>query len=225
MNKYVVKFTKSGYIKYTSHLDILRLFKRSFKKIGINLEHSQGFNPHPKMSFGQPLSLGYSSTYELIEFETKEKFTNEMIIEALSKVMPKGVTILSCKEFIEETKPLAAMATEAEYIVTFPVENDVAKYEQTVFDYLAQDKIMAEKRKKKSKKLEPLDIKNKIRRIQLIDEGENLSLKLLLDCGSVSNLSPELVIATFCTFADFKCERYDIEVERTKLSFVNNLQF
>ena len=58
MSRYVIKFSKEGNIRYISHLDLLRLFKRSFKRVGIKLQYSQGFNPHPKMSFAQPLSLG-----------------------------------------------------------------------------------------------------------------------------------------------------------------------
>ena len=68
MNRYVMKFYKDGYVKYTSHLDLLRIFKRSFKKTGLALQYSQGFNPHPKMGFAQPLSLVYTSKCELIVF-------------------------------------------------------------------------------------------------------------------------------------------------------------
>ena len=48
-NKYVIRFSKTGYVKYTSHLDLLRMFKRAFKKAELGLAYSQGFNPHPKM--------------------------------------------------------------------------------------------------------------------------------------------------------------------------------
>ena len=57
MGQYAIKFSKQGFICYTSHLDLLRLFKRAFKKAGIKLAYSQGFNPHPKMGFAQPLVL------------------------------------------------------------------------------------------------------------------------------------------------------------------------
>ncbi|MFR0902151.1 MAG: TIGR03936 family radical SAM-associated protein [Anaerovoracaceae bacterium] len=70
-NRYVLKFTKNGYAKYTSHLDMLRFFKRAFRKSGISLRYSQGFNPHPKMSFAQPLSLGYSSSFELLNLRPR----------------------------------------------------------------------------------------------------------------------------------------------------------
>ena len=50
MPKYVLEFQKKGLVKYTSHLDMLRLFKRAFKITGIPLEFSKGYNPHPKMA-------------------------------------------------------------------------------------------------------------------------------------------------------------------------------
>ena len=72
MFKYVMTFSKTGTICYTSHLDLMRMFKRAFKRGGIKLAYSQGFNPHPKLGFAQPLSLGYEGMKELMEFETVE---------------------------------------------------------------------------------------------------------------------------------------------------------
>ena len=66
MSKYVLTFSKSGLIRFTSHLDMLRLFKRGFRRAGIELKYSQGFNPHPRMGFAQPLSLGYLAEAELL---------------------------------------------------------------------------------------------------------------------------------------------------------------
>ena len=74
MSKYAIVFSKTGYIRYTSHLDLLRLFKRAFRRAGIPVAYSHGFNPHPKMSFAQPLSLGYAAEEELLEFETEDPF-------------------------------------------------------------------------------------------------------------------------------------------------------
>ena len=54
MSKYILTFEKSGYIRYTSHLDMVRLFQRAIRRSGIILAYSQGFNPHPKMSFSVP---------------------------------------------------------------------------------------------------------------------------------------------------------------------------
>ena len=57
---------------YISHLDLLRTFQRVFLRQGIVLRHSQGFHPHPILSFALPLSVGQESVCELLDLETVE---------------------------------------------------------------------------------------------------------------------------------------------------------
>jgi len=227
-NKYVIQFTKEGYIKYTSHLDMLRLFKRAFKKCGIKLQHSQGFNPHPKMGFAQPLSLGYTSRCELLEIETVDSQSTTDIKEKLASMVPMGVEILAVAPLNINVKSLAGVVDEALYKVVFPVDAATADFEKILADYLAQDEILTEKRQKKTKKMVTVDIRKKIRKIA-VDEGDKLTLMMNLDCGSISNLSPEQVIASFIKFANLPIDRYDIEVERVEIMYDKkagiNLQF
>ena len=77
MIRYIMQFSKTGTSCYISHLDLVRVFHRAFKRAGIKLEYSKGFNPHPKMGFAQPLSLGYTGMREYIEFETEEEHAPE----------------------------------------------------------------------------------------------------------------------------------------------------
>lgn len=224
MNRYIIRFSKEGYIKYTSHLDMLRLFKRAFKKTRILLAYSQGFNPHPKMGFAQPLSLGYTSKCELLEFETTKSFDPLEIKERLTNVMPEGVKLLDCRRLDTDVKSLASVVTEAEYEVIFPVPADMVNFQKLVENYLNQEQIIAEKRQKKTRKMVAVDIKGKIREMA-ITAGEKLTLHLKLDSGSNSNLSPEQVIATFLAYTGLDVKRYDVEVERTKINFDSKLQF
>ena len=236
MSRYVLKFHKTGYVKYTSHLDLLRIFKRSFKKTGIALRYSQGFNPHPKMGFAQPLSLGYSSLCELIEFETVADHEPSEILKKMQEALPEGLEPVSCQRFDQNIKSLAGEADSAVYVVWVPIPLQASnqwsreKAEAIAESYLKQNEITAMKRQKKTKKLAPVDIRKQIRSLQADvtaspEGGMTLELTMLLDCGSTSNLSPELVLTTFCQFADFPVERYQVEVERKSLNFVNNLQF
>lgn len=225
MYRYVIRFTKEGYIRYTSHLDMLRLFKRAFKRAGIALSFSQGFNPHPKMGFAQPLSLGYTSRCELLEFETAREEDAAAMAKALASMMPEGVEILSCRPLLADVKSLAAAVREASYKVVFPVAADSERDRKLTERYLAQTEILAEKRQKKTKKLVTVDIRPKIRDIRVLDGEQRLTLELRLDSGSASNLSPEQVIATFTAFAGLDAPRYDVEVERVAIEFDRNLQF
>lgn len=224
-NKYVLKFTKDGYAKYTSHLDLLRFFKRAFRKSGIALSYSQGFNPHPKLGFAQPLSLGYASSCELLEFTTDIPYDTNNIYEMLKDMMPEGLNILWCKELSEDIKSLAGIADYAIYEVVIPYDVTEEKLEELKDAYLSQEEILAMKRQKKDKKMVSVNIKHMIRNFEAKSCDGEIKLELLLDCGSISNCSPELVIASFCELAGIEIPRYTMEVERTMIGFSNNLQF
>ncbi|MDD4366450.1 MAG: TIGR03936 family radical SAM-associated protein [Eubacteriales bacterium] len=123
MPRYKLTFTKEGYIRYTSHLDMLRLFNRAFKRSGIKLEYSKGFNPHPRISFAQPLSLGYTSLGELLEFQTEESFETLVIAEKLGRELPRGIAVMECVKISETGKSLASRVTHAEYIIKISPES------------------------------------------------------------------------------------------------------
>ena len=226
MNRYVIRFAKNGYIKYTSHLDTLRMFQRAFKRAGIALRYSQGFNPHPKMSFAQPLSLGYSSCCELLEFETEMTLEGEMITERLQAALPEGLSLLGCRRFDEPVKSLAAVAEAARYTIQIPKEDCTEGIlQKQISDYLKQSQIMVIKRKKKTREETSVDIRPQIRQLSAASERGKVFLDVLLDCGSTSNLSPELFLLSFLEFTGWPTERYQIEVERTEIIFSSNLQF
>jgi len=62
-------FEKKGDAQWISHLDLMRLFQRSFKRAGLPLTHTQGFNPRPSVSIALPLSVGIESDCELLDFD------------------------------------------------------------------------------------------------------------------------------------------------------------
>lgn len=89
-------FQKTGNAVYISHLDLMRLFQRSFKRAGLPLTHTQGFNPRPSVSIALPLSLGVESRCELLDFELEtDTFSNEDICTRLNQALVDGVHVLS----------------------------------------------------------------------------------------------------------------------------------
>ena len=222
MTGYVLEFSKKGQIKYISHLDMQRLFKRAFKSSGIALEHSNGYNPHPKMGFAQPLSLGYTALQEFVEFYTVGDFDTETIKEKMEEAMPGGIEIISVKKIQPEKKSLASFVVSAVYSVKLPIlyhlrHKDI---ENMVESYLKQDEIIAKKRDKKTKSYVDKDIKNQIRSIFVECSQEDcIELLMELDSGSASNLSPEQVISSFTEFSKLYLPREYVEVERKYMIF------
>ena len=104
MNRYAMEFSKTGMIRYTSHLDMLRLFKRTLRKTGVPLAYSQGFNPHPKLGFAQPLSLGYEAKSDYIEFETVTPVDTSELLTKTAAAMPAGITVSRCVPVLDNVK-------------------------------------------------------------------------------------------------------------------------
>lgn len=220
MAKYILTFSKTGTICYTSHLDMMKMFKRVFKRAGIKQSYSQGFNPHPKMTFAQPLSLGYWGLGELLEFETEEEYGADFIRNTLAPLMPEGIVITDCAMAEPSKKTLAAMTDAAEYIIAVPLHETLKKDGAEIHKaYMGQDKIITYKKQKKKKELAEIDIKPMIRDISFVTEDETLFVTALLDSGSNSNLSPELLITTLMECLDIKTDRSEVQVMRRKIFF------
>ncbi len=225
MSRYVARFEKGGYTKYISHLDLLRVFKRAFKVMGLDIKYSNGYNPHPKMSFAQPLSLGYSSLCEYLEFETMTPHDPNVLREDLAKNLPRDLAITELFQFDSEVKTLAAESDACEYKIFVPYEGTEEDFRELFASYMAQDRITALKKMKKTKTLEKVDIKDKIRSWKVSKEGDNAVIDCILDSGSHSNLSPELVIKSFLDFSKLPLMRWDLEVQRVQQFFTDRIQF
>lgn len=89
-------FEKKGRSICISHLDLMRLFQRAFKRAGLPLTHTQGFNPRPSVSIALPLSVGVESQCELLDFELEAcDVTEEEIQDRLNKCLVEGIRVLA----------------------------------------------------------------------------------------------------------------------------------
>lgn len=100
-------FEKTGNAIWISHLDLMRLFQRAFKRAGLPLKHTQGFNPRPSVSIALPLSVGIESACELLDFELDgEPLSSDEIKTRLNQTLIRGVRILDVYEVGEKLKNL-----------------------------------------------------------------------------------------------------------------------
>ena len=88
-----LRFEKLGKAAYLSHLDVLRTFQRAFIRADAAVKHSEGFNPHPKMSIAMPLQLGCESVCEVLDVSLLSG--PEDLPGALNAVLPEGLRVLS----------------------------------------------------------------------------------------------------------------------------------
>ena len=121
-------FSKTGRAKYISHLDLMRTFQRAFARAGIAIKHTEGFNPHPFVSIALPLSVGYSSQCEILEFGLLEGADPEEVPRRLTAAMPEGIVIHSCYPAQRPVKELSRVnyIINMEYEEGRPLEAETA---------------------------------------------------------------------------------------------------
>ena len=84
-------FKKYGNMKFVSHLDMNRFMIRMVRMSGIPVWYSEGFNPHPYITFALPLSLGFDSDWEIMDIRLdKDEFKNEDVLTFFPKWEASG---------------------------------------------------------------------------------------------------------------------------------------
>ena len=112
-----VRYAKGPEMRFVSHLDIVRSVLRAISMSGLPVVFTQGFNPHPKMSFGPPLPVGSTGDAEFFDLELTRQATGSEVERRLSEHMPEGLRVLSVAS-VSSKRSVSAMAEGAEYVVS-----------------------------------------------------------------------------------------------------------
>lgn len=188
-------FSKTGRAKYISHLDLMRTFQRGFSRAGIQIKHTEGFNPHPFVSIALPLSVGYSSECEILEFGLIGGASAEEVPERLSAAMPEGIVIHKCYPAQKALKQL----THVNYIVNMEYEEGRPLEAETALrELLSQESLVIRKKSKKVKTgFTEVDIIPLIKSWNLECGRDTMTLSAVLSAQN-PGLNPELIRAAFC---------------------------
>ncbi len=214
-----VKFNKKNYLKYISHLDLMRLFQRSFNRANIPVKYSEGFNPQPKFSIAAPLSLGIESEEEYMDIDL-EYMPLDDFIERMNQVLPKDVQIILGR-YIEKAESLNSIIAWADYEIKLNLEGNKAKEEidELINNWLNKDEIIITRTsKKKGKEVEKeVNIKPLIRKVKINHNDNNITITALLRTGSNGNLNPIDFIQSLIKDCELNSDVDAIAVKRLAL--------
>lgn len=126
-------FEKTGNARCISHLDLMRVFQRAFKRAGLPLTHTQGFNPRPSVSIALPLSLGVESQCELLDFELESPYACAEIREKLNAALIDGVYIREVYEQGQKIKNLALLQSRLVLEYDRHISDDAEDVIQSLF--------------------------------------------------------------------------------------------
>lgn len=205
-------FEKTGNAIFISHLDLMRLFQRAFKRAGLHLTHTQGYNPRPSVSIALPLSVGVESHCELLDFDLDgDAVSNEEICDRLNAALVAGVRVLKVYEDGSKVKNLALLRC----VVTMEYDAGIpAGASEQIKALFSRDEVTMEKKSKNGVKKENIIPMIRTLTVEVAD-GNMLELHALICCqnptlnpmqlsAAVSKYLPELT-------PDFvKCRRVEI---------------
>ena len=204
-------FEKTGNAIWISHLDLMRVFQRSFKRAGLPLTHSRGFNPRPSVSIALPLSVGVESTCELLDFDLDGyEVSCEEMRDRLNQTLVSGVKVLEVYEEARKLKHLAYL----DCVVTLEYDNG-APNADAIAELFRRETLFVEK-KTKSNGIQDQDILPMIRSMKVEQtDPQTLTISARVCCQNPT-LNPMQMVAAIERHApelkpDFaKCRRVEV---------------
>ena len=172
-------FEKTGNAVWISHLDLMRLFQRAFKRAGLPLTHSGGFTPRAQVSIALPLSVGVESQCELLDFDLDGQMPDlDEIRDRLNQALVPGVTVLNVYNDGRKIRDLALLECQ----VALEYDSGVPADAQAAINALfARESLILEKRSKNG--ITQQDIIPMIRRLAVhMQDSNTLILQALICC-------------------------------------------
>lgn len=182
-----IKFCKVGNLQFISHLDLQRTFHRVLVRANIPMWYTKGFNPHAKLVFGVPLSVGTESMCEMADLKLERKISLEDIKNQLNEQLTDEMYVLDV--YYPTTK--FADVAYADYTVTLssPIINEESEKKSAE---LFSSPIMMIKKSKSGEK--EVDITSFIKRISFSAKNGEMKINAILSAGSTENLNPEYLV-------------------------------
>ncbi|MBO5918485.1 MAG: DUF2344 domain-containing protein [Oscillospiraceae bacterium] len=195
MAEHRLLFSKTGRARYISHLDLMRTFQRAFFRAGIPIKHTEGFNPHAFVSIALPLSVGYSSQCEILEFGLLDGVSEQEVPKRMNAALPEGIVIHKC---YKAERPIKAL-THLNYILTFDyAAGRPMGAENALKELLSRESLVVEKKSKKAKSgVTQVDLIPLIKKWTVEGRSDTMILDAVLAAQN-PGLNPELIRVAFC---------------------------
>lgn len=206
-----VWFTKKNAAKYISHLDLNRCMARAIHRAKLPIWYTEGFNPHPFITFSLPLSLGIQGKRESMDLRLIDKICEKELMDSLNSCLPKDIQVFNITEQVMKPKEISYALFEIEFMPEIVSAED---FELVLRDFMDRDSIIVEKKTKSG--IKEIDLKLELKDFEIKEENGKIKLLLTLPAGNVNNINPLLFLNEFK-----KLELGDFPYNITRLNMFN----
>ena len=210
MKRLRLRYSRGQNLKFISHLDMMRLWQRLFRRAQIDLAYSEGFNAHPRLAVAAPLAVGWTSEAELMEVWLENPPPAQTVLGLLAARMPEGVSVDQGIVLPLEGPSLQSLVRFAEYKVTLPLDRPVDIIKKAVADLLALSTLDWSHRR--DEETRHYDLRAQVDDISIMNiQDDNLTLSMRLKNDPSGSGRPEQV----CLALGFSA--HPISIHRTRL--------
>ena len=199
----IFEFGKTGRLRYISHLDLQRFMQRALRRTDLPVAYSQGFSPHPQMSFASALAMGWSSDVELLDVKLTEAVDEEHAREQLDRALPPEMPVYRARLVEDRFPALMARLIWADYKIELSGETAEAVI-GAIDGYMAEESVIAMRKTKSGEK--PADIRKMTASLRAEENIIYARLKLT----EQETVKPDLLLRTLA-------ERAGVEEAQAKI--------
>ena len=190
----MIRFAKRPRLRFISHLDLQRFFQRAVNRTGLPIAWSQGFNPHPVMSFGSALALGWTSDYEVIDIKLSAPMGRKRTEDAMRAALPEDLPVLEVRMVDDKHPAPMALVKMSDYRVTLAGENAQAVL-AAIPEFMARETVSAVKKTKSGEK----EINARALVISMEPNEDGFEARLMLT--ERESIKPDLIVALLSEMA------------------------
>jgi len=206
---YRIRYAKKGLLRFVSHLDTLRMMHRLLRMSELPIVYTQGYNKHPKIQFGPPLSVGIEGSNELLDIELNKPLKPAEVLAALCKTPIADWEWLAVSQPDLDELPKLENYLYEMLVISVP-EDELSQMKRKLSDYFASSHWMFSKTRKG--KTRNIDLRDIINSMELED-------RRLIIMKKISGASIYDILASVFGIARENTGRY--QIEREKLLTVN----
>ena len=214
-----VWFGKQGKMRLLSHLDLVRLFDRAIRRASLPISFTGGFHPGPRIAIANALSLGITSSGEIVDFELTQNIDLEEFKTKFSAQLPSEIPIYQVEEVAVKSPAATQILEQAEYLITVKTaeKQDREVWESWLEKINHTSEIWWEKTTKSGKK-QQVNLRDRLFELEFKTSmpDNSVVLRFLGSCrNDGTKLSPDNVIYMLEKVAN--CEFELLTVHRQKL--------
>ena len=215
--KILCKFTKLGYLKFISHLDLVDLFQRTLFQNKVDVKFSEGFNPHPRMSIAYPLPLGIESNSEYMEIYLNSRIDLKDFLIKMNERLPAGIKIIEAMYDDDESisNKVKSVVYAFKLLNTFFDINKDVDIAKELDKINSMDIVEIERKRKKGKRriFVKENAKEYLKRLELKDDAIYAYIKI----SENGSLKPALIFDILNNYTNINMDELDIDLERIGL--------